>query len=180
MEEELSSHKMREFCKCFPPPKGELPGKSLLLTFPPPKELHGMFCHTLIKKQQGKKTSLWMAHLRQLTAARVERTTSDAVAHLIIGELRKKRAMKQQQVWKGEILLVLHSFSLQQLLLTSLASHGQQMTSVVLFGGGETVLLNTTGTLLLSVPFSPATKDSVPTGFSQSLTAEPALTLHSI
>lgn len=33
-----------------------------------------------------------MAHLRQLTAARVERTTSDAVAHLIIGELRKKKS----------------------------------------------------------------------------------------
>lgn len=68
------NHKMRGFCKCFSPLIGELPGKSLLLTFPPPKELHGMFfCHKLSKKQQGK-TSLWMAYLRQITVARVERT----------------------------------------------------------------------------------------------------------
>lgn len=55
MEEELLSHKMRGFCKCFSSLKRELPGKSLLLIFPLPKELHGMFfCCTLIKKQQGK------------------------------------------------------------------------------------------------------------------------------
>lgn len=54
MEEELPSNKKRGFCKCFSPLKRELPGKSLLLTFLPPKEHHGMFfCHILIKKQQG-------------------------------------------------------------------------------------------------------------------------------
>lgn len=97
MEEELPSNKKRGFCKCFWPLKGELLRKSLLSTFLPPKEHHGMFfCHTLIKKQQGQ-ASLWMAYLKQLTVARVEITANGAKAHLIIGELRGNLAIPAHQ-----------------------------------------------------------------------------------